>query len=122
MANLCRSETAYVNSVSVDLKSLIREVQDEDPETVRIRALITAETPGMDHWLLDPEGIVLFKNRFYIPSREKLKSELLRLYYNDPIIGGHFGRARTIETISRKYYWRNVYAEVKEYVKRYLIC
>ena len=49
VANLCRSETAYVNSVSVDLKSLIREVQDEDPETVRIRASITAETPSIDH-------------------------------------------------------------------------
>ena len=122
VANLCRSETAYVNSVSVDLKSLIREVQDEDPETVRIRASITAETPGMDHWSLDPKGIVLFKNRFYIPSGEKLKSELLRLHHDDPITGGHFGRARTIETISRKYYWRNVHAEVKEYVKRCPIC
>ena len=47
----------------------------------------------MDYWLLDPEDIILFKNRFYIPSREKLKSELLRLYYNNPIIDRYFGRA-----------------------------
>ncbi|KAJ5139038.1 uncharacterized protein N7515_003886 [Penicillium bovifimosum] len=72
-----------------------------------------------DHYTV--QGIVLFKERYYIPSGEKLKSEILRLQHDDPITGGHFRRARTVDMVSRKYYWRNIHDEVKEYLKSTVI-
>lgn len=48
--------------------------------------------------------------------------ELVKLHHNDPITGGHFGRARAIETLSRKFYWRNIHKYVDDYVKRCPVC
>lgn len=89
---------------------------------MRIRASIECQTPGMEDWSLDPEKIVMYKLRLYIPAGEKLKRELLKLHHDDPISGGHFGRQRTIETLSRKFYWRNIHKYVDDYVKTCPVC
>ena len=118
----CQGESACVASVSTELKSLIQEVQRDDPETGKIRISLEQKAPGLEHWSVDSEGVVRFKESLYIPSSEKLKSELIKLHHDDPITGGHFGRQRTTETLRSKYFWTNIHKYVDEYVKSCPIC
>jgi hypothetical protein len=41
--------------------------------------------------------------------------EILRLYYDDPLIG-HFGIDKTMDLIRRYFYWENIESDVREYV------
>lgn len=48
---------------------------------------------------------------------EKLKTDLLTKYHNDPIIGGHVGQKKLYEKLRSKYYWRNMTRDVAKFVK-----
>ena len=43
------------------------------------------------------------------------RTEMLRGNYNDPM-AGHFGFGRTLELVTRKYYWPRMKKEIKAYV------
>jgi hypothetical protein len=118
----CEGETAYIANVVTDLKTLIQEMQREDPETVRLRSSLEQNAPGLKNWLIDSDRVVRFKESLYIPTGEKLKRELIKLHHDDPITGGYFGRTRTTETLRRKYFWNNIYKYVEDYVKSCPIC
>ncbi len=45
----------------------------------------------------------------------------LRLNHDDPL-AGHFGYARTLELLRRKYYWQDINQDVKKYVDIYDTC
>ena len=56
-----------------------------------------------------------------IPGSEGLRQELLRLYHDSPL-AGHFGVGRTMELLRRKFFWKNITADVKQYVKECAAC
>ena len=62
------------------------------------------------------DGLVLFKNRIYIPDSNDLKLRATRQGH-DAKVAGHFGRDKTLELISRNYYWPNLDEWVREYVR-----
>jgi hypothetical protein len=64
---------------------------------------------------------VRFKNCLYVLLEPALRAELLRLYYDDPL-AGHFGRAKTLELLTRLYYWPNMEHEVREYIDLCIDC
>jgi hypothetical protein len=43
----CEGETAYIANVATDLKTLIQEMQREDPETVRLRSSLEQNASGL---------------------------------------------------------------------------
>ena len=64
--------------------------------------------------------LLLYKNRLYIPP-SLLRRESLRLNHDDPL-AGHFGYARTLELLRRKYYWPGFNQDVRKYVDTCDIC
>jgi hypothetical protein len=52
--------------------------------------------------------------QLYVLTAEKSRTEVLRRYHDNPIVG-HFGAKRTLELVSRKYYWLGMSHEVKAY-------
>ena len=44
-----------------------------------------------------------------------MRREAVRLNHDDPL-AGHFGYLRTLELVSRKYYWPGISRDIKEYV------
>jgi hypothetical protein len=56
-----------------------------------------------------------FRNRLVIPNHDELKVKLLR-YVHDSPVGGHPGRTKTLEILSRHYYWPQMYDTVRRFV------
>jgi hypothetical protein len=65
---------------------------------------------------LDEEGILLRNGLTYIPADDALKLDLLRECHDAPM-AGHLGREKTLELLSRNYYWPGMRSFVNEYVR-----
>ena len=68
-----------------------------------------------EEWQIE-EGLVLKEGRVYVPKDEKLRVEIIRLHYDIPI-AGHGGQWKTVELVTRNYWWPEVTKEVKQYVE-----
>ncbi|GAB7357799.1 hypothetical protein MBLNU459_g0615t2 [Dothideomycetes sp. NU459] len=67
------------------------------------------------------DGLLYRRDALYIPQDSAVKTELLYRSHDAPT-AGHFGVARTLELLQRKYYWPNMAQEVKEYVATCDVC
>ena len=99
-----------------DLRKKIKKVQEEDEKVVKaVEELKKAEVKTLrdEEWEIE-DGVVLKEGRIYIPEGE-LRGEIIRLHHNTPV-GGHGGRWKTTELVTRNYWWPGVTKEVGKYV------
>ena len=52
---------------------------------------------------------------------QKLRIEILQAFHDD-VTAAHFGFQRTYDKIRRRYFWRNMYGDIKRYCKQCLSC
>jgi len=72
-----------------------------------------------EEWEIE-DGVVLKEGRIYV-LEEELKGEIVQLHHDTPV-GGHGGRWKTTELVTRNYWWPGVTKEVGRYVDRYDAC
>jgi hypothetical protein len=68
----------------------------------------------MKEWNFE-HGLLLHRRKVYIPKDMNLRLELLKLHH-DTLLAGHPGRWKTLELISRNYWWPGMSIDVKKYV------
>jgi hypothetical protein len=61
-------------------------------------------------------GLLLIKNRWYVPNDKALKNMILKADH-DSLVAGHFGQYKTLERVKANYYWPKMDQEVDEYVR-----
>jgi hypothetical protein len=49
-------------------------------------------------------GLIYFKGRLQIPDIKELKLEIAEIEY-DSKVAGHFGQKKTLELMTRNFYW-----------------
>ncbi|KAF8754944.1 hypothetical protein RHS01_05434 [Rhizoctonia solani] len=54
-------------------------------------------------------GLLFYQGQIVVPNVGTLRTELLRIFHDSPL-AGHPGRQRTLELISRNYYWPGIHA------------
>lgn len=69
----------------------------------------------------EENGYLLYQGRIYVPHYEPLKLQLIQNHHDSPA-AGHPGRAKTLELLSRAYYWPKMYQDVDQYVRNCHIC
>jgi len=100
-----------------NLRERIRKVQEGDRKIVEaIKELKGAGIKALkdEEWGVE-DGIVLKEGKIYMPEGD-LRREIIQLHHNTPL-GGHGGRWKTTELISRNYWWPGVTKEVGRYVE-----
>jgi len=66
-------------------------------------------------WKDHGHGLIMYKHRIYIPPNPSLHEDIIRLHH-DSIAAGHPGRYKTLELITREYWWPHLQANVRQYV------
>jgi len=61
------------------------------------------------------------EEKVYMPKDDKLRAEIIRLYYDTPV-GGHGGQWKTVELVTQNFWWPGITKEVKQYVEGYDTC
>jgi len=68
-----------------------------------------------DEWI-EKDGLLYYKNCLYIPENEALHTEIAQ-GCRDSIVAGHFGQEKTIEIVTRDFYWKGLAEWIRDYVR-----
>jgi hypothetical protein len=62
------------------------------------------------------ENRIYYRNRLFIPENTELKMQIIYRTHNSRA-GGHPGRMKTTELVSRSYFWPKMTYDIQNYVK-----
>ena len=57
----------------------------------------------------------------YVPKDKKLRAEVIRLHHDIPV-GGHEEQWKTVELVTRNFWWPGITRKVKQYVEGCDVC
>ena len=104
-------------------------VFDPAPENLaKLRAVYRHQDPSVQKALrdkvpgwMDKEGIITFQERLYVPKSISLRGEIMRAHHNVPT-AGHPGHHKTLELVTRNYYWPGMNRDIRQYVQGCSTC
>jgi hypothetical protein len=67
-----------------------------------------------DEWS-EEQGLILFRGKIYVPKDKQLRRRLVMLHHDSPI-AGYPGQWKTLELVSRNYWWPGISKFVFSYV------
>ena len=99
-----------------NLRERIKKAQEGDERVVK--AVEELKKAGVkilknEEWEIE-DGVVLKEGRIYVLEGE-LRREVIQLHH-DTLVGGHGGRWKTMELVTKNYWWPEVTKEVGRYV------
>jgi hypothetical protein len=116
--------TAIPMGINIDLKQAIREAIETDRLTGQKLKDILLNRPhdaakGLQEWNLE-DGLILYKGLVYVPNNENLKHKVVQQYHDE--LMGHPGEWKTIELITRDFWWPGITTFIKAYIKGCATC
>jgi transposase InsO family protein len=100
--------------------SLIHQIKAAYSLDPICNSLLSHPTQLPPHYRID-NGLLYCSSQLYIPSSDQIKAQLLTEAH-DSAVGGHLGVVKTIDTLSRLYYWPRMSEDVREYIKSCQSC
>jgi len=65
---------------------------------------------------MSKDGLLYYKNRLYIPNDERLQTTIAKGCHDSPV-AGHFRQEKTVEIVTRDFYWKGLTAWINDYVR-----
>jgi len=112
-----------VEGPEVDLVEKIKKARSKDEDVIRVVEEIkkagVKELRG-NKWRIE-EDLVLKEGKVYVLKDEELRAEVIWLHHDMPA-AGHGGRWKTVELVTRNYWWPGVTRDVGKYVEGCDLC
>jgi len=107
-----------VEGPKVDLLKKIKKTRSKDEEIVKVveemKKAGVKELQG-NEWQIEGD-LVLKEGKVYVPKDEELRVEVIQLHHNVPA-AGHGERWKTVELVTRNYWWSGMTRDVGKYVE-----
>ena len=107
-----------VEGPEVDLVEKIKRARSKDEDVIRVveemKKAGVKELRG-NEWKIEGD-LVLKERKVYVPKDEELRAEVIRLHHDIPA-AGHGGRWKTVELVTRNYWWPGVTRDVGKYME-----
>jgi len=120
---LHRLEEVIIEGPEVDILEKIKKAESRDEDVVRIveemKKAGVRELRG-NEWKIE-DDLVMKEGKVYVPKDEELRVEIIRLHH-DVLTAGHGGRWKTVELVTRNYWWPGVTRDVGKYVEGCDLC
>ena len=113
-----RAMEPLIEGPEEEIVKTIKEARDKDEEVIKVVEKMKKAGVKMlrdEEWQIE-EGLVLKEGRVYVPKDEKLRVEIIRLHH-DTLVARHGGQQKTVELVTRNYWWPGVMKEVKRYME-----
>jgi len=107
----------------VDILDRIRKLKAVDDEVVKIveeMKRANVKVLRNEEWR-EEDGLMLKEGKVYVPKNKELRVEIIRLHH-DTLVGEHGGQWKTVELVTRNFWWPRVTVEVKRYVEGCDLC
>jgi len=118
-----RTEKVEIIVEGVDLLKKVEWLKVKDNKVVKAVEEIKQARVKMlrDEEWREVNSIMYKEGKVYMPKDSGLRTEIIRLHYNTPV-GGHEGQWKTVELVTRNFWWPGVMKEVKQYIEEYNSC
>ncbi|KAF8748741.1 hypothetical protein RHS01_10575 [Rhizoctonia solani] len=114
---------ANASEEELEIVTEVRSKLREDPSLEPIIQFLTEDAdnapPSIRKAYRDydwEEDLLWYQGKLVIPDNESLKERLLREFHDSPL-AGHPGQQRTLELLSRSYWWPGMKSTAKEWVE-----
>ena len=120
---LCRLEEVIIEGPEVDILEKMKKARSRDKDVVRIveemKKAKVKELRG-NEWKIKGD-LVLKEGKIYISKEEELRAEVIQLHHDIPAVG-HRGRWKTVELVTRNYWWPGVTRDMGRYMEGCDLC
>ena len=104
----------------VDILDRIRRSKVVDDEIVKVveeMKKANVKVLRNEEWR-EEDGLMLKDGKVYVPKDEELRAKVIWLHHDTPV-GGHKGQWKTVELVTRNFWWPRMTTEMKQYVEGY---
>jgi len=112
-----------VEGPEVEIVEKIKKARSKDEDVVRVvekmKKVGVKELRG-NEWKIEGD-LVLKEGKIYVPKDEELRAEVVQLHHDVPA-AGHGRRWKTVELVTRNYWWPGVTRDVGKYVEGCDLC
>ncbi|KAF8736561.1 hypothetical protein RHS02_06280, partial [Rhizoctonia solani] len=119
---------ANTSEEELEIVTEVRNKLREDPSLEPIIQFLTEDAdnapPSIRKAYRDydwEEDLLWYRGKLVVPDSEPLKERLLKEFHDSPL-AGHPGQQRTLELISRSYWWPGMKTSAKEWVECCPVC
>ena len=112
-----------IEGPEVEIVEKIKKARSKDEDIVRVvEEMKKAEVKELreNEWKIEGD-LVLKEGKIYVPKDEELRAEVVQLYH-DVLVAGEGGRWKTVELVTRNYWWPGVTRDVGKYVEGCDLC
>jgi len=112
-----------IEGPKVDILEKIKKARDKDEEVVKVAEemkKVGINAVRGEEWQLEGD-LVLKERKVYVLKNEKLRVEIIWLYYNIPM-ARYREKWKTTEFVTRNYWWLSVMKDVGKYVEECDMC
>jgi len=115
---LCRLKKVIIEESEVEILENIKKARGKNEEVVRI--VQEMKKAGVkviqgEEWKMEEE-LVLKEGKVYVSKNKEPRTEIIQLHYDVPA-ARHGGKWKTVELVTRNYWWPGVTREVGWYVE-----
>ena len=107
-----------VEEPEIDLVEKIKKARSKDKDVIRVveemKKAGVRKLRGNEQKIED--DLVLKEGKVYVPKDEELRVEIIWLHHDIPVVG-HGGRQKTVELVTRNYWWPGVTRDIGKYVE-----
>ena len=114
-----RAMEQLVEGPEKEIVKRIKKARDKDEEVIKVVEEMKkagVKTLRDEEWQIEEE-LVLKEGKVYVPKDEKLRVEIIWLHH-DMLIAEYERQWKTVELVTRNYWWLRITKEVKQYVER----
>jgi len=116
-------QEVIVEGPEVDMLEKIKKARSKNEEIVKVvekmKKVGVKELRGTE-WQIEGD-LVLKEGKVYVPKDEELRAEVIWLHHNVPAVG-HGGRWKTVELVTRNYWWPGITRDIGKYVEECDLC
>jgi hypothetical protein len=118
-----KSHATTISMYRTEIKDIILEASNVDlqyrGQVAKLQQHERPQTQGS--YTLGTYGLLLYKNRVYVPNVGELKLVILKEMHN-VAYAGHLGYHKTMATVKNHYFWQGRKKEIVEYIARCMEC
>ena len=113
-----RQGHVLLEGAETDLLRQIRNAKVFDEQVVKaVKQLKTSSSKKIEgqEWE-EEQGLILYRGKVYVPQDADLRRQIIAVHHDSPV-AGHPGKWKTIELVSRNYWWPGLSRQVALYTK-----
>ena len=120
---ICNMYEVVVEGPEGDLVEKIKRVRSKDKDVIRVveemKKAGVKELRG-NEWKIEGD-LVLKEGKVYVPKNKELRTEVIWLHHDIPAVE-HERRWKTVELVTRNYWWPGVTRDIGKYVEGCDLC